>query len=332
MNVNVYPKSSRLLWIDYMKVIGIYLIILGHFFSYGNEYIYTFSVPLFFAISGFLCHPGESKHIYLKKTLYNLVIPMLIIFATLTCREMSHSIKDGSFSFINLLTYIVFGFAGYYKSLGILWFVYTLIVLKLIYIISYKNIYVQILLLISLSIIGIYSNQIKGDANIAELEENANGLMNICVAYPFFFLGNVMSRFRTKLNTCNHHVCELIITALATIAIYMCGKFNGLVLMYVNGYGANFSLFLLGGIAGITLTFVISKWIGRYDSRVIKLLSKGTMLILGYHMILKGFMRAIFPNVSWLDFLLAFIILLLFIPIISRAERYFPIILGKYRK
>jgi fucose 4-O-acetylase-like acetyltransferase len=32
--------KERLIWIDWMKVIGIFLIVLGHTFPTGNQYIY----------------------------------------------------------------------------------------------------------------------------------------------------------------------------------------------------------------------------------------------------------------------------------------------------
>ncbi len=41
-------------WIDWMKALGIYLVILGHFFSVGEEFIYVFHVPLFFLVAGLL--------------------------------------------------------------------------------------------------------------------------------------------------------------------------------------------------------------------------------------------------------------------------------------
>ena len=44
-----------------MKTIGIYLIVLGHMFPKpGTIFIYSFSVPLFFFISGFLFSRGET--------------------------------------------------------------------------------------------------------------------------------------------------------------------------------------------------------------------------------------------------------------------------------
>lgn len=48
-------SSSRLVWCDWMKAIGMYFIVAGHFFPIGYKYIYVFNVPLFFILSGFLC-------------------------------------------------------------------------------------------------------------------------------------------------------------------------------------------------------------------------------------------------------------------------------------
>ena len=48
-------EVKRLNWVDWMKVLGMYVIILGHTFPEGLcAFIYSFSVPLFFFISGFL--------------------------------------------------------------------------------------------------------------------------------------------------------------------------------------------------------------------------------------------------------------------------------------
>ena len=50
----VVSGGKRMVWIDWMKAIGIYLVVLGHFFSVGEKFIYVFHVPLFFLISGFV--------------------------------------------------------------------------------------------------------------------------------------------------------------------------------------------------------------------------------------------------------------------------------------
>lgn len=51
------PNRFYLPWIDWMKTIGIYLIVLGHFGADYSVYLYVFSVQLFFWISGFLVSP-----------------------------------------------------------------------------------------------------------------------------------------------------------------------------------------------------------------------------------------------------------------------------------
>lgn len=59
--------GNRLEWIDWMKSLGIYLIVLGHFYSVGEKFIYIFHVPLFFLISGILSKREEDDSIFWKK-------------------------------------------------------------------------------------------------------------------------------------------------------------------------------------------------------------------------------------------------------------------------
>lgn len=60
--------KERLNYIDYMKTSGIYLIVLGHMFPCpGTNFIYSFSVPLFFFISGFLFYQSDSFNTFLRK-------------------------------------------------------------------------------------------------------------------------------------------------------------------------------------------------------------------------------------------------------------------------
>ena len=72
-------REKRLEWIDWMKALGIYLIVLGHFYSIGEKFIYVFHVPLFFVISGFLNKKEADGQVFWKKLWYNLAVPMLIM-------------------------------------------------------------------------------------------------------------------------------------------------------------------------------------------------------------------------------------------------------------
>ena len=59
--------SARLNWLDWMKAIGIGLIVYGHFFSLYDIYVYVFNVPMFFLISGFLCKKESANRIFWEK-------------------------------------------------------------------------------------------------------------------------------------------------------------------------------------------------------------------------------------------------------------------------
>ena len=80
--------KQRILWIDWMKVLGMLAIVYGHFKSSYYEFAYVFSVPLFFAISGFLSKIELSNHTFLKKVFWNLIIPMLGISIINYCIEI----------------------------------------------------------------------------------------------------------------------------------------------------------------------------------------------------------------------------------------------------
>lgn len=56
-----------------------YFIIVGHFFPSGNEFIYMFSVPLFFFISGYLTKSTDSTSLFYSKLYNNLILPLLLI-------------------------------------------------------------------------------------------------------------------------------------------------------------------------------------------------------------------------------------------------------------
>ena len=73
--------KERKNWIDWMKAIGMLVIVWGHCFPDGgvSEFLYAFNVPLFFIISGYLTRREQSFGIFWDKCLHNLVIPYSIL-------------------------------------------------------------------------------------------------------------------------------------------------------------------------------------------------------------------------------------------------------------
>ena len=60
-------------------------------------------------------------------------------------------------------------------------------------------------------------------------------------------------------------------------------------------------------------------------------ISTGTIIILGFHHHLINIVRNYFPVTTILDYVFSFIIIGIFIPLIYISEKYFPLIIGKYR-
>lgn len=72
-------KSARQYWIDYAKCVAILAVVLGHTYSFGNPvhaFVYSFHIPLFFVISGYLTKAEKPK---IKKLANRLLLPYVLI-------------------------------------------------------------------------------------------------------------------------------------------------------------------------------------------------------------------------------------------------------------
>lgn len=174
--------KERLIWVDWMKVIGMFLIVLGHTFPTGNQYIYSFSVPVFFLISGFL----NSKKGDVKKIFVNLVIPMLIICTVNVLPMILLWMYNSEFSPDRVLRYFwncIIGDQGELKpdkGLGACWFIYSLAIMKVAHM-YIKN--KEILLMFACAVAVILSQYHL---------RFCSSWINACVCYPFFYIGSTL--------------------------------------------------------------------------------------------------------------------------------------------
>ena len=70
--------------------------------------------------------------------------------------------------------------------------------------------------------------------------------------------------------------------------------------MYQGAYGENIALFMIGSLAGIWMMVIVNRWLEKFSSDVIAVLSSGTILML----------------------------VIAFYPIILFVKRYCPILMG----
>jgi hypothetical protein len=184
--------------------------------------------------------------------------------------------------------------------------------------------WIYVLLFIVLSSVAIYLHLIGFEVS------NAN--INVIVCMPFFLIGFFLKPLKQWLNGLQNYLQEVCMFIASVFTVFLCGNYNGYVWMYLNGYGSNYVLFILGGMAGTMMIYVISLWLSRLPYRnMVQTLSKGSILIIGLHIIIVRRLTEL-PDRSWgEDILFSVMILVLFIPIVHIAELFFPTILGQHK-
>lgn len=333
MEKQISEQKSHMVWIDWMKVLGIYFIIVGHIFPVGKEFVYAFSVPLFFLISSFLSHREEDCSVFWQKLWYNLIVPMLLFtLITYLWRQASNIIR-GNFDFNTLwilpLNILVGNGGQGYEGVGLIamCFVYSLCILKII--LQYLPKELEFVAILVISLFCVAGSVAINDAGF----EVYNAWPNTSLAFPFFALGYASRQHKQRLNNLVINYWYIIPFVISLIVIYECGIHNGIVYLYRASYGGNYIIYLLSSFAGIFAIFTLSKALQGVKLKSISLLGGGTIIILGAHQILISILEKfrLINVVTFLDYLFAFLILIAFIPIIKIIRKYVPILYGTYR-
>ena len=76
---NTEYDHNRESWIDTLRGIGILFVILGHCEPPFDKIIYSFHMPLFFLISGYLFKSKKNIKDYLKKIFLKYIIPYFLL-------------------------------------------------------------------------------------------------------------------------------------------------------------------------------------------------------------------------------------------------------------
>lgn len=313
-------NRQRIFWIDWMKVIGMYLIITGHLFPVGYTFIYVFSVPLFFLISGFLCKQEQSHLVFWLKIFYNYITPIFIIRTIMYFWEKYISVDPNHF--MSIFDYWLFMLKGYQNCIGACWFIYTLIIIRVLFQ-YFHSLKATILIFLFLTGIAIYLNTTNIHRN--------NAIINTTVAYQPFALGYYLRQYKNRFISFHPSFNTAItIIVFCSLLIVLCGILNGEVWLYNNGYGRSFTLYLIGAICGALLVYTISKLIDSQFKSIIYILSFGNIITLGFHQLFVNIIRIHFNSSSYYPYIWGLVILLVFYPIILFCKSYFPIILGFY--
>lgn len=318
-------EKARIIWLDWMKVWAILSIIWGHFFSEGHIYLYVFSVQVFCIISGFLYKRATDWKTCIKKCFWQLFVPTVIMSVVMQLEAYFRCLLNGGAYDISWPWFFEWLLLGHRWCMGPCWYFYSLIVIRLIMQILPERKWVYLLTFAIMSSGAIYLHYLKFEAS------NAN--INVLLCMPFFLIGVFLKPYKTTFVLLQNYWVEVVALALSIVLVVLCGNYNGYVWMYLNGYGNYYVLYIMGGMAGAMMLYVLSLWLSRLPYRNMAMtLSKGSILIIGLHIIIVRRLTEL-PNRIWTeDFLFSVLILIAFIPIVRLAELFCPILLGKFIK
>lgn len=331
----------RYYWIDSLKGMAIILVVIGHLNSISselNQYIYSFHMPLFFFISGYLFNFEKYTDIgkeYILKKIYSLIIPYFffsiisylfyIIMDSLYQPQIQNIevFKEGIF--FNL--YVIVCSASGYLINTPLWFLPCLFITEVSFFILrkyFKRNYALLFIIIAFSFIGFLYNsyvplRLPWGADIA-----LTGIV-------FYSTGYV---FRRNYENSFYRKSYLFILILFLVHITL-SFVNPRVDMYYLKYN-NYFLFYISAFSGILFYTYMFKAIK--PLKTLRFYGINSLTILGFHYLVKSVIKYLLPplfkysNVQISENTIVIIqivlTLVLVIPLIIITNRHFPYVAG----
>lgn len=331
--------NKRINWMDWAKAIGMFLVVLGHVYRGNDELkiaIYSFHMPLFFFISGFLHTKADSFISTIEKNFRSIIIPFLwfnlfwivyIILPDILIHKKN--LVDAVLDPIKLFL------SGFYTTLfafGYSWFLLALFFSKLIFDLLLKinrPVYIGIIILVSTILLYIYSTYSNSQVF---------NLGSAILALPYLAIGYLFKKKRLFDKIIDKAFLLIAISIILFVSTFYFSQYNGKIRMDQILYGKNFLLFYIIGLSGTLATLTFSLLLNKFYFSLIHKISAGNLVIMGTHGMLLYFYWIIFREGGYIPvsltekIFISVVVMLLEIPIILFIERKMPFVLGKRLK
>lgn len=328
--------SKRLSWIDVMKGVGMLLVIFGHA-SLPNEvrkYIYSFHMPLFFCISGYLFNikKYDGFNQFLKSKAKSLLIPYIFLSVLNYCYYFILKILAHKFNEISLkpLIGVLVGIRDTEWTMcnGTMWFVLALFFCEIIlfYIVKLlkdRDVHILISLLV-FAVIGFFYNSFINIKLPFSIDE-------VFVSITFVGLGYIIKK-RDLVSKFNSKIYIILFITLNFVFQIINTQVN----LFDLECG-NYIYFYISAISGIMMVMIICKNINK--SKFLEFIGKNTLLLLSIHQfVIYNQFKRIYDIIQINDFTLILLaitytvltLIILYIPIVF-VNKYCPFIVGKNR-
>lgn len=358
----------RLPWIDALKGFGIMLVVFAHYSLPValDTYIFSFHMPLFFFISGFLLNfvkYAESATDFIKGRFRSLIVPYFA-FAVLTCLFyflLDEVYSPGVTSIKFFEADALYGIYSILYALGPmisynspLWFLTGLFVTELLFYWLAKRYYWQpgklVILLTVAGIIGyLYSVYVP-----FRLPWNADVALTAVVFYGAgnlfrkliesedelsagFSLLKSYSKFNKVFSQVKNFIPWLFILVSLLYFVYLLKFPTDKINMNVMKYGGFFSFYFLAFSGIFTFVYIFTK-IG--SSKVLEYYGRNSLIVLAFHFPMKDILTNLSKIIIEIDLdcfgcttsfalILTGLNLLGLVPVIFIINKYFPFLAGK---
>ncbi len=326
-NNDLNKQDKRLLYLDIARGFAMIMIFMIHLYSvkvYANFYVISFSLQLFYIISGCLIFYKRKDRYDLKveiiKRIKNLMIPYVFFELIYDFLEFY---QHGLNGFLISIKYAVS-----LTPLAAMWFLPAICIAEIVFIFLLE--YLKDNRLIALNIIILYIIGLV--LPMIAINRPTILLSRVLVALGFIYVGYISFKFINKIDLKTPYIIILII-----IFAYLT-RFNGVTSLYNVRY-RNLFMFTFFSIVNSFLWILLSKKIQnvKYISKAITYIGTNTLVIMATHQkIIEIVVQRLINGYQYKNYLPGIIgmiiIMIIEIPIIEFINRKAPILAGKKKK
>ncbi len=278
--MSLAETKNRIDWIDMAKGYGMLAVIIAHLCKGPlNEWIYTFHMPLFFFLSGYVFSNKDKFDVFINKKAKALLIPYFSLGIPMVVFSFLLKLREDKFT-VDFAIDLVKDFILQRRK-WTLWYIACLFFLNIIFYLvtkfAKKNIS-KTVIVIGMAFLGLLYYESGGKP----LPWN----IDVCfAAVPFFFVGYVFKQFRDKTEKAlsKQSICFILFIVFGSINVvfgYLNVKITGKGLEMFHSEYANPIFTYISAFAGVFAVILFSKF---FILKPIRYIGENSLIYYAWH-------------------------------------------------